>query len=95
MSALNDNLYVNLDGLPHGGTLYGLFLNSFGAGVFGLGLAPGKSTGLLMSSQIDMAADALTLMSAEVSVCSALLIAELGHYFRDRSFLLVFPAVMI
>eukprot|EP01084_Bolivina_argentea_P259295 437478_1 len=38
-----DNLFVNNDGLPHGATLYGMFLNSEGASVFGLGLSPGHS----------------------------------------------------
>ena len=43
-----NNLFTNLDGLPHGGTLYGMFFNSEGASVFGLGLSPGKSTGLTL-----------------------------------------------
>jgi len=49
-SHIAENMYINIDGLPHGGTLYGMFLNSFGASVFGLGLAPGKSTDLRLAN---------------------------------------------
>merc|ERR1719242_1271723 len=42
------NLYVNHDGLPHGGTLYGILLNSEGASVFGLGLSPGYSSNAIL-----------------------------------------------
>ena len=45
-----DNMFINYDGLPHGGSLYGMFFNSYGAGVFGLGLAPGKSTNLHLNN---------------------------------------------
>lgn len=44
----DDNLYINRDGLPHGGTLYGILLNSEGASVFGLGLSPGYSSNAVL-----------------------------------------------
>eukprot|EP01083_Nonionella_stella_P034077 93279_1 len=47
-----DNLFINADGLPHGATLYGVFLNSEGASVFGLGLSPRHSSDLVLRNVI-------------------------------------------
>ena len=35
-------LFENVDGIPSGSSAYGIFLNSYGASVFGLHAAPGR-----------------------------------------------------
>lgn len=35
-------LFENVDGVPSGSSAYGIFLNSYGASVFGLHAAPGR-----------------------------------------------------
>jgi len=45
-----NNMFINSDGLPRSGTLYGIFLNSIGFNTFGLGQSPGISSDLFLKN---------------------------------------------